>query len=32
MIENVSKIMNNFPEYDVLGHEFHHKMKADSPS
>lgn len=32
MIENVSKIMNNFSEYDVSAHEFHHKMKADSPS
>lgn len=32
MIEKVSKLMNNFPEYDVFAHEFHHKMKADSPS
>jgi len=31
-LENVSKMMNNFPEYDVFAHEFHHKMKADSPS
>jgi 4-hydroxy-tetrahydrodipicolinate reductase len=27
-----AKIFNNLPDYDVLGHEFHHKNKADSPS
>ncbi|MDQ7009439.1 MAG: 4-hydroxy-tetrahydrodipicolinate reductase [Candidatus Gracilibacteria bacterium] len=32
MLEKVSKIMNKIPEYDVFGHEYHHKMKADSPS
>jgi len=25
-------VFNNLPDYDVLGHEFHHKGKADSPS
>ena len=32
MLDSVSKIMNKFPQYDVFGHEYHHKMKADSPS
>lgn len=32
MIENTSKLMNNFPEYDTMAHEWHHNMKADSPS
>ncbi len=32
MIDNVSKIMNKFNEYDVMAHEFHHNKKADSPS
>jgi len=32
MIENASKIMNSFSDYDVFGHEFHHNKKADSPS
>lgn len=32
MLEKVSKMMNKIPEYDVFGHEYHHKMKADSPS
>lgn len=32
MIENASKIMNNFSDYDVFTHEFHHNKKADSPS
>jgi len=32
MIENASKIMNSFTDYDVFGHEFHHNKKADSPS
>jgi 4-hydroxy-tetrahydrodipicolinate reductase len=27
-----AKVFNNLPDYDVLGHEFHHKGKADSPS
>ena len=27
-----AKIFNNLPDYDVLGHEFHHRHKADSPS
>lgn len=30
--EYAAKIFNNLPDYDVLGHEFHHKNKADSPS
>jgi len=32
MIENASKLMNKFTDYDVFGHEFHHNKKADSPS
>ncbi|MFA5916721.1 MAG: 4-hydroxy-tetrahydrodipicolinate reductase [Candidatus Gracilibacteria bacterium] len=32
IVENASKIMNNFEDYDVFGHEFHHNKKADSPS
>ncbi|MCD5374870.1 4-hydroxy-tetrahydrodipicolinate reductase, partial [Candidatus Gracilibacteria bacterium] len=32
MLETTSKLMNNFPEYDVMAHEWHHNMKADSPS
>lgn len=32
MIENVSRLMNRFWEYDIMAHEFHHKMKTDSPS
>jgi dihydrodipicolinate reductase len=32
MIENDSKIMNKFEDYDVFAHEFHHNKKSDSPS
>jgi len=32
IIRNTGQIMNNFPEYDVMIHEFHHAGKADSPS
>jgi 4-hydroxy-tetrahydrodipicolinate reductase len=28
----LSKIMNNYPEYDVFVQEIHHKHKVDSPS
>jgi 4-hydroxy-tetrahydrodipicolinate reductase len=28
----VSRIINPFPEYDILGYEIHHKRKKDSPS
>lgn len=27
-----AQVFNNLHDYDVLGHEFHHKAKADSPS
>lgn len=27
-----AQVFSNLPDYDVLGHEFHHKAKADSPS
>jgi len=27
-----AQVFKNLPDYDVLGHEFHHKAKADSPS
>ncbi len=32
MLDNMSKMMNKFTEYDVMAHEFHHNMKIDSPS
>ena len=32
ILEKSSKIMNNFPDYDVFWHEYHHKNKTDSPS
>ncbi|MFA5948556.1 MAG: 4-hydroxy-tetrahydrodipicolinate reductase [Candidatus Gracilibacteria bacterium] len=32
IIENASKFINNFDEYDIWGHEIHHYNKADSPS
>ncbi len=32
VLEEASKQFAKFPEYDVFGHEFHHNMKADSPS
>lgn len=32
MMESVSIIMNKFPEYDVMAHEWHHNSKTDSPS
>lgn len=32
IIENSSKIINKFDEYDIFWHEFHHNQKADSPS
>lgn len=32
MLDTISKMMNKFPEYDVMVHEFHHSGKADSPS
>lgn len=32
IIEEAAKMMNQFDEYDVWGHEIHHFNKADSPS
>jgi len=32
IIEAAAKIANNLPEYDVMGVEYHHNKKADSPS
>lgn len=32
IIKESSKIFNKIPNYDVMGLEFHHKNKADSPS
>lgn len=32
MIENASKLMDKFSDYDAFVHEFHHNQKADSPS
>ena len=31
-MEEASKLVNKFDEYDVWGHEIHHSNKADSPS
>lgn len=32
IVEQAAEIMNRFPEYDCMVHEYHHKNKADSPS
>ncbi len=32
LIEAAGKIMNRFSQYDVMVHEYHHRLKADSPS
>jgi 4-hydroxy-tetrahydrodipicolinate reductase len=32
IVEYAARVFNNLPDYDVLGHEFHHQNKADSPS
>jgi len=32
IVGHAAKIFDNLPDYDVLGHEFHHRHKADSPS
>ncbi|MFT4303684.1 MAG: 4-hydroxy-tetrahydrodipicolinate reductase [Candidatus Woesearchaeota archaeon] len=32
VVEFAAKLFNNVPDYDVMGNEFHHKNKADSPS
>jgi 4-hydroxy-tetrahydrodipicolinate reductase len=32
VVESAARIFNNLPDYDVLGHEFHHRNKVDSPS
>lgn len=32
IVKESSKIFNKIPSYDVMGVEFHHKHKADSPS
>lgn len=32
IVEEAAKMMNQFDEYDVWGHEIHHNQKADSPS
>lgn len=32
IIENSSKIINQFVDYDIFWHEFHHNQKVDSPS
>ncbi len=32
IVEEASKLVNKFDEYDVWGHEIHHHNKADSPS
>lgn len=32
IVEEISKIMNHFEDYDAFVHEIHHKYKKDSPS
>ncbi|MBT4917450.1 4-hydroxy-tetrahydrodipicolinate reductase [Candidatus Peregrinibacteria bacterium] len=32
VVENASKLIDKFDEYDIWGHEIHHNRKADSPS
>lgn len=32
IVEAAARMMNNFDEYDIWGHEIHHCNKADSPS
>jgi len=32
IMEQAAKIINKAPEYDIFTHEFHHKMKKDSPA
>ena len=32
LIEDAAELINRFDEYDIWGHEIHHKNKADSPS
>ncbi len=32
IVEKAAKLINNVDEYDVWGHEIHHKNKVDSPS
>ncbi|MBN1219002.1 MAG: 4-hydroxy-tetrahydrodipicolinate reductase [Anaerolineae bacterium] len=32
IVAYAARVFNNLPDYDVLGHEVHHKNKADSPS
>lgn len=32
IVEYATKLFNEYEEYDVWGHEIHHKNKADSPS
>jgi len=32
IIKKAGRIMNRFPEYDTMVHEYHHRHKAESPS
>lgn len=32
LLKHAARLMDRLPAYDVYGHEFHHKNKADSPS
>lgn len=32
LVERAGQLFNNFEQYDVFAHEFHHRQKADSPS
>ena len=31
-MESAAKIMDQFSDYDIYGHESHHREKSDSPS
>ncbi|MFO7952254.1 MAG: 4-hydroxy-tetrahydrodipicolinate reductase [Bacillota bacterium] len=32
LVKAAGNLINRFPEYDVMVHEYHHRQKADSPS
>lgn len=32
VVAEAARLINNFPEYDIWGHELHHNQKTDSPS
>ncbi len=32
LVKTAGRVMNRFPQYDAMVHEYHHRRKADSPS